>query len=115
MIQDSFYADYILEREGSKILENDSGFVTYKINKEECFIVDFFIAKSFRKTGAARTLLTMLEKIAVANQCEILTANIYLNARGSEITLPAAIATGFKVVRSEHNVLLISKELKNGR
>lgn len=113
MIQDSLYASYIKEREGLRVFESQTGFATYKINADEFFIADFYVAPEKRKFGAGRALLFELERIALSHKCKRLTANIHLNIRGSEVTLPAALACGFEVKRAEYNVLLIVKELED--
>ena len=43
------YFSYIKEREDYDSILKDYGFVTYKIEKEECFLRDMYIKPEFRK------------------------------------------------------------------
>ena len=48
---------YIKEREGADIIYNDYGFVTYRnLNDSEIMIIDVFVDKEYRKTGAVQKL-----------------------------------------------------------
>ena len=64
MLKDSLFAKYLKDRQGIEVLESEFGFITYKLNGEECFIVDMCVDKSTRMQGHGRFLLNELESIA---------------------------------------------------
>jgi hypothetical protein len=112
MIKDTLYAKYISQRAGYEILENEHGFVIYKINGEECFIVDMFVDNDKRGTGACKNLINSLVEIAKEKSCKFISGNIHLNDIGCNTTIVAAIYLGFKIIKAEFNILAIKKDLE---
>ena len=112
MIADTLYAKYINEREGAHIVETPSGFCTYKIKNQECFIIDLFVAQEARKSGEARRLIELLNSIAHESDCNVITANILLADPGANTTLAASLAIGLSVKRANADVLLITLPIK---
>lgn len=108
----NLYANYIKEREGAKLLENQDGFASYKINGKELFIINMFIDQPKRSTGLFRKMINELSKYAFTNGCECLSANIHLWDEGANKTLLAALHLDFKVARAENGILLIIKDLR---
>lgn len=112
MLKDSLFAKYLKDRQGIEVLESEFGFITYKLNGEECFIVDMGVDEKFRLQGHGLKLLNQLEKIADENGAKVITGNIHLWDVNASNTLIAALKQGFKVVRAESNILLISKIIR---
>lgn len=110
MIKNTLYAKYIKEREGAEVIENENGFVTYKIVKNECFLINIFSEK--RQNGCARDLIDLLTQEAIDHKCDCITANVYLSDPNVTITTIFALKLGFKIVTANNNVLLIVKEVK---
>lgn len=105
------YREYIKERENSNLLVNENGWLSYKVNGQECFIVDMFIKKESRGTGLLDKMISDLKDIALLSQCEIIVANIHLNDKGANHTLKAAFKLDFSVVRADHNIIVIVKQI----
>lgn len=118
MISKTLYGKYLEERGGGKLIEDDMGFVTYRIEGKECFLMEIFADPHNRKIGIARDLVNRLSEAARAAGCTIITANIYLNDPCANNTLISALLIGFKLVSANGNTLLIalnlSGELENG-
>ncbi len=111
MIEGTLYAKYIKERRGLDVLESEHGFLTYKMNGEECFIADMCIEEDRRTAGHGRVLTSALEALAKDAGCKYISANIDLNAGGANNCLLAAMTVGFEVRAANLNVLLIVKDL----
>lgn len=111
VLKDSLYHQYITERNGFELIENEAGFLVYKINGIECFIVDMFVAKDKRNKYYGTDLINELVKIALENKCINITANIHLWDKNCNSTLVASILTGFVLVKADSNILLIEKLL----
>lgn len=109
MIKNTLYSKYIKSRFGYEILETEESFVIYKINNDECFIVDAFVEK--KQQGKGKELLKNLIQIALEKKCNHITASIYLDDPNSSKTLLSALHSGFKVLRSDANSLLILKTI----
>jgi hypothetical protein len=116
MIKETLYFDYIKEREGLEVLENESGFITYKITGDECFIKNMFITPKMRSTFLLKNMIDLLCEIAFIRKCKFISANIDLQDEGAGRTLVAALKIGFRLARAQNDILLIIKELeaKNG-
>jgi len=111
MLKDTLYAKYIKERDDREILEDEFGFITYKISGEECYINDMCIDLSERSGSRGRNLIEQLKEIALKLGCTFISANIYLADKGSSNTLFASLKVGFKVVKANHDILFIVKKI----
>ena len=110
MIQDTLYAEYIKERMDCDVLENETGFITYRIIGQECFIADMYVPARLRTAGKGRSLVGELEEIAKLKGCKFISATIYLKDGGASNTLTAALLVGFRVIAADQGVLTIIKE-----
>lgn len=114
MISDSLYANYISERQNGSVIENDDAFITYKINGDECFILDMYVKKEKRTAGIGKKIVGELEAIALSENCKFISANIHLFDRNANSTLLASLMTGFDVVRADVGIITIIKNLEIG-
>lgn len=113
MIKDTLYAKYISQRSGHEILENEHGFVIYKINGEECFIVDMFVDINSRKKYYGSEFINELVEIAKSKKCKVITANVHLWDANYQVTLVSSFKNGFNIVRASNDILLISRNLED--
>jgi GNAT superfamily N-acetyltransferase len=111
MIKRTLYAEYLSERMDGEILESEKGFITYKVNGTECFIIDMFVSKKYRSASFGRDFINELCDIALQRGCNIITANVHLWDKGHDNTLIAAFKTGFKISNAENGVLIIYKKI----
>ena len=114
VIKDTLYAKYIKERDQVEILENECGFLLYKIIGKDCLIVDLFIEAESRNLGECRKLVDELSLIAKSANCESLFGNIQINDPGSSRTMKAALAIGFEILSANIQLITIIKKLTGG-
>lgn len=107
----SLYANYIKEREGLSIIENDKGFVTYKISKPVIFIQDLYVAPEFRRTGAATEFGDAVVKIGKENQCSILRGDVCPTATGASEAMLFQLNYGMKISNSNQDIISLWKEI----
>lgn len=107
----SLYADYIKERENFKIIETDYAFVSFKFFDGECYIRDVYVKPEYRKQGVASQLVDAIAALA-KDKCKYLTTSVSPIANGSQDSLNACIAYGFKLLRSDNQLIYLIKELK---
>ena len=107
----SLYADYIKEREGKNIIENNYGFATYFIKDKECFLVDVYVIKESRKHGICQRFVKELTEIAQDAGCDILTTTVCPKAKNSTISLKVTLGCGFELDSSVSNLILFKKEI----
>ncbi len=107
----SHYGQYIKEREDRDIFENEHGFFTYKIFGDECYIVDMFIEKKFRRLGIATEMANVVEKIAKEHGCKFITGTCVPSTNGATESMKAMFHHGFKVHSCEQDKIILIKEL----
>ena len=111
MIKDTLYYQYIKERMKADVIEADHGFVTFRLLGEECFVCDIYVEENERRKSVCRDLIEGLTAKAKEAGCKYIAGRIYLNDNGKERTLQAAFGIGFKLLRSDHDSVLVFKEI----
>lgn len=109
----SHYANYVKEREGFEVLENDKGFFEFKIDGENCYIRAMYIAPEFRSAGAAKELAAWVEETARVNGCKYLTGTIIpsLNKAQASESMGIQLKYGFKIESVHDDLIILRKEL----
>lgn len=107
----SLYSEYLKEREGKEILECPSGFATYRILGNECYLVDIYVKPEFRKEHVARAMADQVAELAKGAGCKWLTGSVSPNANGAHTSLLVLIAYGMKLLRSDKDIIFLGKEL----
>lgn len=108
----SLYSDYILERENRECIEDPEGFVTFKVFGKECYIQDIYIVPLKRRSNKATELATQVEVIAKERGCTIITGSVCPSAKNSTDSIKVLIAYGFKLMKSEPDLIWFAKEVK---
>lgn len=104
--QPSMYAQYLHEREGFSILEEPRGFATYKqIDQDTYYLRDVFVMKEHRKSGVGSELLAKISEIAKENGAKRIQGSVCLDAKNVEQSMAVIIASGFRFLRGQGNML----------
>lgn len=107
----SHYASYLKERLGLITIENDYGFITYRINGDECFITDFYVAEEYRNTGKGTAFFDTLTNIATEAGCTHLMGSVHVNSATSSSALIMALKYGFKLHKTDSTYVYLRKGL----
>lgn len=107
----SLYGEYIKEREGYDIVENDKGFATFTISGVECYLRDIYVRPDFRKQDVASELAREVEKQAADRGATILIGSCCVGMRGDTESLKVLLAYGFRVRGVEGNMIYFDKEI----
>lgn len=109
----SHYANYVSEREGFHVIENDSGFVEFKIQQEECYIRTIYISPGLRGVGHAKDLAERVTEMAKEYGCKYLSSTIYpaSNKEQATISLAMQVNFGFKLSSVHENLIILRKEI----
>lgn len=110
-LKNTLYAQYILEREGFEIIENETSFIVYKLKGEIAFIAHSFTVKEYRMRGSMSHLLDLLKSALNKDEVKVLSATIDLRDRNATSTLQAALRYGFQVKAAENGILYIEDEI----
>ncbi len=105
-------ANYLKERQGVDSIIRDEGFATYKINGEECYIVDIWTAPDYRKRGVAAEMADDIARIAIAQGCKYLTGSIDVTTNGAHDSMLVLLAYGFRLHSAVNYGLFFRKSLE---
>lgn len=107
----SLYAEYVREREGKFVIENDKGFATYTFVNDGCYIEEIFVVKEHRKSGQAAEFADQIVKIAKEKGFNRLYGTVAPQAHGSTESLKVLLAYGFRLQTSNQNLIVMVKEI----
>jgi GNAT superfamily N-acetyltransferase len=112
LIRNTLFAKYLKEKDGIETLENEFGFIGYKITGEECYITQMFTEPSVRGSGKGRELLSALEHLSKSAGCKFIATNIWYADAGASNTMGASLKAGFKLRFGDARGILITKEIE---
>lgn len=107
----SLLADYHKEQGIKGVIESDSGFITYSIQGEECYIGDIYVIPEKRRSKLAVSLADQVAHIAKAKGCKILSGSVIPQANNPTRSIQMLISYGMKLLRAEPNIIWFVKEL----
>lgn len=96
----SHYGQYIAEREGRDIIEDEFGFATYIMNADdgECYIVDIYVVPEMRKAGIASKYADTIAEIARLNGCDVLSGSVDPTCENATDSLKVLLGYGMNLV-----------------
>lgn len=107
----SLYGEYILEREGKQIVEDDRGFATYVITDNVCYIESIYVRRDFRMTNVASYLADKIVVEAKERGCTVLLGSVDPLAHGSTISTKVLFGYGFELSHISGALIYFKKEL----
>ncbi len=107
----SHYGQYLLEREGISILENEYGFITYSITDNNCLIYDMFIAKEHRLNGNGVSLINKLVDNVKLLGVEYLYCTCIPSTANSTSSMKAILSYDFVLHNSKENEIVFKKRI----
>lgn len=108
----SLYGDYILERENQGIVESEYGFATYQVSGHECYIKDIYVIPEMRTSGLASKMADKIAGLAKEKGCTYLSGSVCPSTNNSTSSLKVLLAYGFKLAKSDVNMIWLIKELQ---
>ena len=107
----SLYAQYISEREGLHIIEEEHGYATYSFEPEGVYIRDIFVEKDFRHDLIASGMANKIASIAKAKGLKYLYGSVVPTANFSTSSLKVLLAYGMQLDSCTNNFILMKKEI----
>lgn len=107
----SHYSEYVKEREGFETLEISAGFATYLIQGQECYIRDIYVKPELRKDNVASLMADKISLIAKEKGCRYLLGTVSPVAKGATESLKVLVNYGFKILKSDTQLIYFVKEL----
>lgn len=106
------WARYMQERFGHECIEEEWGFVTYKIVAPFIVLEDLYVDPQFRKQGCGMGALKRIEDLGRAAQATHVWAQVQLMDRGANESLQAILKAGFKMIEVQNNRIVFTKAIE---
>lgn len=107
----SLYAQFVAECYDRKIIENDTGFITFEIIGPVCHILDVFTVKETRRTGAFYKLCKQVHEIAKESGCNKIIGWINLRCKTSTKSMKAQLAMGMTIGGSDTKSIWLERDI----
>lgn len=105
------YAEYMQEREGATVISAPDGFLSYRIDGEECLIVSIFVRKTARTSNLSGALLNTLLEQAKGRHCRFISGNVHLGTRNAADSMKFFLAVGARPLSANNSAITFIKEI----
>lgn len=105
------FFDYLKELEGTDAIANESGFITYRIAGDECYVSHLYISPQSRNNKRAKALFNSLKRECKEKDVAIMSCNVFKKDSGNERNIAIYEAHGFKILSENDNAFTMVKEL----
>lgn len=109
----SDFAEYLRERTSDQILENNTGFCTYRFMPDgvTVYIVDLYVKPEFRKLSKASGFADYICMVAKERGCTTLIGSVVPSNKGSTDSLKVLLAYGMSLMSSSQDMIFFRKEI----
>ncbi len=109
----SLFAEYVAERLGDEIIENDKSFVTYRYlnDNKSVYIVDIYVKPEYRKSKIASHLADEVVRIAKGKGATELIGTVSPAANNATDSLKVLLGYGMHLDSANEQVIVFKKEI----
>ena len=107
----SLFSQYFKEREDVDCLENEGGFVLFKLEHPHVYISDIFVRKDLRRSQKAKELADQVCSVAKHRGYTTLIGSVDLTANNYEASFKVLKAYGMEEFKRVNNMIYFKKEL----
>ena len=110
----SLYSDYVNERLGETVIEEEWGFISFHVEPALGTVIlnDIYIRPEDRKKGRGVELVRKVEQAVKAFGCNTMIGYIWPSANGSTLAMRAALANGFSLHGIEGPGIILKRSLE---
>lgn len=112
VLVNSMYEKYIKERENLDVIKNEFGFICYRIEKDHCFINDYFVLEEHRRKGIGYSLADQVFEICKQKGIKEVYCQTDDTANGALLSAHTILNYGFVAVSKDGNVTCYYKEVE---
>jgi GNAT superfamily N-acetyltransferase len=105
------YFDYVKERLGQEVIQNEYGFILYYINGQDCFIVDLYVKPEHRRKNIATELADQVQEIAQKRRCTKIWGQVVVGSGGDFVALMSHFSWGLRLHSANANCIVTVKEI----
>lgn len=107
----SLFGQYISEREGKEIVEDNQGFATYFYVNDGVYIENIYVSPDFRQAGVASKYADQIAELAKAKGYKKMYGSVAPSKKGSTASLKVLFAYGFELESAAQNAIIVVKEI----
>ena len=109
----SLYAEYIKERLGDEIIEDEYGFATYRFlnDGKTVYIVDLYVVPEERRSHVAAVMADRICKIAKEKGATEMLGTVSPSANTATESLKVLLAYGMKLLNASEQMIVFRKDL----
>lgn len=109
----SHYAKYLQEKTDDKIIENQSGFVTYRYlnDGQSVYIVDIYIIPEERRKMKATLFADLIAKEAKSKGAKEMLGTVVPSNKNSTASLKVLLSYGFELKSSSNDLIIFRKDI----
>jgi GNAT superfamily N-acetyltransferase len=108
----SLWADCLTEREGKFVIEEEFGFIVYRLPSPGVCTIDLiYVNKETRRTGFGSLLCDRVAKIALEAGCTKLWSQVQVSALNSTDSLRASLGYGFRLHANDGDYIILVKDI----
>ena len=105
------WADCVREREGNSVIEEDFGFIEYKVVLPFMRIELMWIKPEFRLSGKGRELCDRVTQLGREAGATTLWSEVQVHTFNATESLAAALAYGFQVRVANAGSIILTKDI----
>jgi len=107
----SLWAEYLSEREGKEVIEDDDSLISYFIEGEVCCIGEIYIKKEKRHGPKGREIFKKVCDIARAAKCKEVYGTVSPQDRNAVRNITIQLAIGFTLKEQVNGLYIFSMPL----
>ena len=107
----SLYAQYVVERERSEIIEKDWGFAVYKMHKDHVYLQDIFVVEHERKNGRGVELMNEVIVFAKERGLKTMVGSVAPSTPFADAMFKIMQGLGFKLLSASEDMIYLIKEI----
>lgn len=105
------YFEYLREREGATVLNNEHSFIVYKLQPDHVYLQDIYTAPEARDQKSWLKLYNQFLELMQAEKIKLIFVSVVPSATGSDKSLSMALKFGYKLHSANNDVIYLRKEI----
>lgn len=105
------YFDYLQERLGYEVMQNDYGFIVLQIIGTDCYLHELYVRPEHRRKQNATYLADCALEKAKQSGCTKLWSQVVITTNGANEAMAAHLAWGMRLHSTDAGRVILSREI----